>query len=94
MIFKCIVSFSTMVTFVIEHCKTLGTKFKMADFCGIDTRLVNFELKTLCFLDFLDRILISNYSYLSKEESSARKLQSGNAPQAPQSGEKTRAVWP
>ena len=31
MIFNCMLSFSTMVTIVMEHCRRLGTKFKMAN---------------------------------------------------------------
>ena len=42
-------SSGAMVTFVLEHCKRLGMKFKMADVCEKDTSRANFELKTLFF---------------------------------------------
>ena len=40
-------SSTVMVTFAIDYCKRLGTKFKMADICKKDTSLASFELKTL-----------------------------------------------
>ena len=45
MIFKCMLSWSAMVTFIIEHCKRLGTKFKMTDVSEKDLSLANLSLR-------------------------------------------------